>query len=138
MAFRMRFGVRAVLIAFGLTLGTAQASATPVSVRADEPAKLCFVETATETWAGGYIASVIVKNISDRWVTWTGTLTPLNGLGENDHWGAVFTRNLVNNFTITPPAYAPSLGPSQSVQFGYTGSDPGAPLPTIICKPLLP
>lgn len=118
-----------------MVLGGTPANAAPATVSADEPTKLCQIDTSTGVWPTGYLATVTIKNTDSVPITWRATLTPSGGASSvKTPWNATFTWTVGGNkYLIDPPLVGTTITPGESWQFGYIGTDSSASLPTVTC-----
>ncbi|PZF84909.1 cellulose binding domain-containing protein, partial [Micromonospora endophytica] len=110
-----------------LTLG-ALASLPATSAMA---ATGCSVSYTTNSWSGGFTASVTITNLGDAVSSWSlGFSFPDNGQRVTQGWSATWSQS-GNAVTARSQSWNGSLGNGASTNIGFNGSFTGAnPSPT--------
>ena len=119
---------------------TASASATPTSTPSQTssptaspsasasgsgPGTCTAVFSLTNSWSGGFQASVTVTASSSPITGWSVGWTFPSGEAVTELWSGSYTVS-GQAVTVTNESYNGSLGADANTSFGYTGSDPGA------------
>jgi endoglucanase len=135
--------VVAALLAGGPAPAQARATAGAVTVEVPppvgSPADLCQVSyVLVGQWPTGFVATVIVRNVSTVPVRWTVTITYPGG-EITQAWSVVGTR-VGDTWTFTRPPWLGSLDilpPGATAQFGLAGTGSGLPARvTVTCVPV--
>lgn len=108
------------------------ASPRPVSAAPAPPAASCAVRfTITDSWPGGFTASVaITNNGGSRLSPWTLTWTFTAGQQITHGWDGEYSQ-AGGQVTVHPASYNPAIAPSATISIGFNGSYASAnPSPT--------
>jgi endoglucanase len=94
------------------------------------PASCSAALVVTNSWQGGYQATVTVGNNGGSPASpWTVTWTMPSGVTLGNGWNATVTQS-GSTVTAAAPNWNPSLPPGGSVQIGFTANGPSSPPPS--------
>ncbi|WP_320067595.1 glycoside hydrolase family 6 protein [Micromonospora sp. RTGN7] len=102
-----------------------------IPVTAAQAATACSVDYTTNDWAGGFTASVTIRNLGDAVSSWNlGFTFPNSSQRVQQGWSAKWSQS-GQNVTAANESYNGSIGSGGSVSLGFNGAWSGSnPKPT--------
>ena len=109
---------------------TQSPTTTPTPTPTTTPGACTATVKVTNSWSGGFQASITVKNTSSAAVNpWSATFSLPSGDTVQSGWNATYTQS-GTTVTATAPTWATSLAAGASVELGFVANGPSSALPT--------
>ncbi|WP_225225226.1 cellulase family glycosylhydrolase [Cellulomonas sp. JH27-2] len=103
---------------------------SPTTTPTTTPGACTATVKVTNSWSGGFQASITVKNTSSSAVNpWSATFSLPSGDTVQSGWNATYTQS-GTTVTARAPTWATSLAAGASVELGFVANGPSSALPT--------